>query len=103
MSRNRDDGFWDEFDIDHLSDTAANLDRIDPAFWGLYANTVSASDTYSELDSREKEILAEDFMDMFVYGGYSRADQEAWLAELGLYSDDFDWEAWFELYDSVHG
>jgi hypothetical protein len=102
MPGNRGDGFWDDFEIDRLSEHA-ELSSIDPRFWDMYENTVSASDTYAELSPEERSIIADDFMDMFVYGGYSRADQDAWLAELGLYHEDFDWDTWFELYDSVHG
>lgn len=103
MPGNHDGGFWEDFELDRLSDTAAWMEQIDPRFWSIYENTVDASDTYNELSPEEKHILADDFMDMFVYGGYSRADQDAWLAELGLYHEDFDWDAWYELYDSVHG
>lgn len=102
MAGNHGDGFWEEFELDRVSDIAEYHTRIHPSFWAIYENTISASDTYAELDPREKEILADDFMDMFAYGGYSRADQDAWLAELGLYHDDFDWDTWYELYDSVH-
>lgn len=71
---------------------------------GIFRNTVIASDTYFLYSREDKQVIADDFAEYFYYGGSGiRPDQDAWLGQLGLSHDDFDWGGWAELYDTVHG
>jgi hypothetical protein len=74
---------------------------LHPDFHALYDAAVSQSDTYSEMNDAEKLIMADEFMELFYFGGVSRADQDEWLHILGLSHNDFDWEEYRAIYDSI--
>lgn len=105
MAGNRGSGFWNEFfnDDERSNDVEVIYGNMLPEFHDLYYSTVSESDTYAEMNDIEKLFMADEFMELFYYGGYSAADQETWLAELGLHMRDFDWDEYATLYDSLHG
>jgi hypothetical protein len=98
--------FWDDFfeDDNERSDSPEVIygDMLEE-FRELYYNTVIESPNYAEMDNREKEFLAEEFMELFYYGGYSAADQEAWIHMLGLRTDDFRWSEYATVYDAIQG
>jgi hypothetical protein len=106
MAGNRGSGFWDNFlgSDDERSDEVTIIHGdILPEFYDIYDGTVRESDTYAEMNDLEKLVIAEEFMELFYYGGYSAADQEAWLALLGLYPHDFDWDEYASIYELVAG
>ncbi len=97
--------FWSQF-TDDSADYGPDIVYGDiPEFMqGIFRNTVEGSDNYFLYSSEDKAVIAEDFMEYFYYGGSgTRPDQDVWLGQLGLGHDDFDWNSWGELYDTVHG
>lgn len=98
-------GFWDQFTDDEAN---YSLDviygDIPDSMQGIFRNTVLASDNYFLFSDADKEVIAEHFVEYFIDGGGGiRPDQDAWLADLGMDHDEFDWGGWAELYDSIHG
>lgn len=105
MAGNRGSGFWNQFfdDDDVRSDTYVVYGDILPEFQDFYYNLVMESPNYEDMTAGEKLIMAEDFMEFFYYGGYTANDQEAWIHLLGLHHQDFDWDEYATIYDSLHG
>lgn len=98
--------FWDQFGDDSADfDFHIEYGDIPEDMHGIYRNTVMQSDDYFLYPQEDREYLAETFYEYFVVGaGFgSRVDQDEWLAQLGMDHDDFRWDVWGELYDSVHG
>ena len=97
-------GFFDfpeEFFYENSRSPEIIYGNIHPEFYDLYASTIGDSDTYAEMNDVEKLFIADEFMELFWYGGYSQADQEAWLAVLGIGIHDFDWEEYKSVYESI--
>ena len=98
--------FWSQFSDFEDDDNLFEIDYtgIPDFLHGVYRNTVMASDSYFLYSPEDKRVIAEDFSEYFYYGGGGiRPDQDAWLSQLGLSHEDFDWGGWGELYDTVHG
>ena len=100
MAGNSFFGFPDDF-FNDSEDPEVIYGDMHSDFRNLYENMVTQSDTYAEMNDVEKLFLADEFMELFYYGGYSMADQKEWLAFLGLRSQDFDWDEYRAIYDSL--
>ena len=99
--------FWDQFNDDEFNagySTDIIYTGIPERFHGIFENTVMDSPTYFLYSDDDKQVIAEDFYEYFVYGGGGiRPDQDTWLGQLGLVHEQFEWNQWGELYDTVHG
>lgn len=107
MAGNRGSGFWDSFfdDDDERSDSYVVFGSVPQDFQDFYYNLVMESPNYEDMTPREKLILADDFVDLFIRGGfgYTAGDQEAWIYLLGLRPSDFDWDEYASIYDHIYG
>lgn len=102
MAGNSFFGFPKDFFNNPEDDTPEVLyGNMHPDFHHLYENMVTQSDTYAEMNDVEKMFLADEFMEIFYYGGYTMADQREWLAILGLRESDFDWDEYRTIYESI--
>ena len=100
MAGNSYFGFPEGF-FNDSEDSEVIYGDLHPDFHNLYENMVSHSDTYAEMNDLEKLFLADEFMEIFYYGGYSLADQREWLAILGLREEDFDWDEYRSIYENL--
>lgn len=101
MPDNRGDEFWHQYDEDRSEGIVYG--NIPDEFHRVYEDFVTESPVYAGLDDYEKLIVADDWVDMFIMGGYSRDDMEAWFDVLGLDIDDLSDSEYASLYDSIYG
>lgn len=64
----------------------------------LYRETVLQSDEYAEMSKDEREFLAGMFWDEFYKGRNGSEGQDAWFDGMGIDRDEFDWDAWRDMY-----
>jgi hypothetical protein len=103
VSPGRGDGFWDIFDSDDDGSDGIVYGNIPDEFHRVYEDIVSESPVYDSLSDEEKYILAEDWEEMFIYGGVTREDMVAWFEELDLDIESLTDTQYAELYDSIYG
>lgn len=101
MPPDRGDDFWQAFEDDR-SDGIIYGD-IPDEFHRTYEDVVSESSVYESLSDDEKLILADDWADMFIDGGYRLGDMESWFDLLGIDIDVLYDTEYSALYDSLYG
>ena len=64
-----------------------------------YAQLVAGTIDYFTLDMDNRELLASEFYDRFVIGGYSRFEMLEWMIDNGMFTYD---RSWWDVYSDAY-
>ncbi len=87
--------------VDYSDTNTAEVEfgRIPTGLHDAYTLLVSGTVDYFSLDRGDRQDLAEEFVDRFVLGGYSRTEMRHWMQDQGM--DAFD-DSWWDTYRDAY-